>query len=142
MYGVRPYPGALGVVAPQPFRPGDRLNYRMRGLGDGEETQVVSNEEHAAIMLATLNEGVAVAGALSSAIGGALIGGLASAKWSGAGTGALVSGGLAAAAGGLGASATSAATGTSPAPGAIIALSGVGMLGWGLWRWNKLRKGR
>lgn len=137
MYGVAPYPAALGAFnpsSPARFSPGGRESYRLGDL-------TVTDEEHAAIMAANISAGVAVTGMASSALGGALIGGLASAKWSGAGTGALVSGGLAGLAGGTGAAMTAGAAGQSAAAGGLIAVGGVGLLGWGLWRWNKLRKG-
>lgn len=130
--GISPYPGALGTVipaSPARFAPGGERRYNLNGggLGDG--------------VMVAISSGVAVGGMASSALGGALIGGLASAKWSGAVTGALVSGGLAGFAGGLGASAMSAETGESALPGLLVAGAGAGLFGWGIWRWNKLRKG-
>lgn len=147
MLGVAPYPGALGANSPQPFRPGGAPAY---SLGRGQRTlrgdtaadgTTVTTAEHEAIMFSMFGTGAAVAGMAASAAGGALIGGAASAKWSGAGTGALVSGGLAGLSGGLGATWASSAVGESAAPGMLVAASGAGLLGWGVWRWNKLRKG-
>lgn len=129
--GIAPYPGALGTVtpyAPARFSPGGNRTYAM-GTLRGDDGMAITS----------ISAGFALGGMASSAIGGAIIGGLASAKWSGAGTGALVSGGLAGIAGGLGSAAMP--DGQSAVPGLFVATAGAGMLGWGIYRWNKLRKG-
>lgn len=139
MFGTRPYPGALGTVtpsAPARYSPSGQSYSLMGGLADG-----VSEQDRMAAVMTTLGAGVAVAGMATSAAGGALIGGLASAKWSGAGTGALVSGGLAGLAGGLGSAVTASSIDQSPVPGFLVTTLGAGMLGLGIWRWSKLRKG-
>lgn len=132
--GIAPYPGALGTVtpyAPARFSPGGNRTYSLMGDGDSMTSD--------GMMITSLTAGVALGGMASSAIGGAIIGGLASAKWSGAGTGALVSGGLAGLAGGLGVAAMPG-EGSTPT-GLVVAAAGAGMFGYGLYRWNKLRKG-
>lgn len=123
MYGyMSPVPGALGAVpaAPQQYVPTG-----MGGLANIEEVS------------ATIGGAVAVGGMLGAGLYGGLIGGMASANWKGAATGAIAGAGLY----GIGAGGLVASAGGTVG-GSVIALTGLGLTGWGIYRWNKKRKGR